>query len=881
MFPNASGAVVREAGTSRTGTSMNVAPSPEAPRPAGDEAKAHVVALLRAGRSGVPTDLLADLMMRLHGDAGFVILRAAAEATERRMQITANEKLRVRERPTGGPCGDYRTARPRQASRPYTTRLYRLDPLEVSCGCPDFRGNSLGLCKHVLAVLADLRRRKKVLELARAQPLPSRAKPELRWSPCKPLTGHGDWMMQIRLHWPMGERKLAARWRELEREFVAGEEDEPMRLRSAHAVDPQRRADLLSRLRSCTDDPALCGWIVEEQERLKTAIGLAPLSSPPAHPRGFRRRLYPYQCDGVGRFLATGRLLLADDMGLGKTTQAIAACHILFRHGAVRRGLLVVPASLKQQWLREWSACTDLPIEVVDGTPEERAACYRRTKRGFLVVNYEQILRDVELAKAWQPDLVLLDEAQRIKNWETKTAATIKQLEVQFRLVLTGTPFENRLAELDSILEWLDRRPLQPMWRLLPFHQLENGEGLQHLDVLRERLAPVMVRRRRQEVLSQLPGRTDTCIDVPLTTVQQEEHDERIQPIAQLLHRAERRPLTRAEFLRLMMLFTEQRILANGMAQFEFEEVWPGIEKARPARALIDSLSMPKLAELQALLHELVVEQERKVVVFSSWRRALRLADWSVAAQLGKHGVRSVFFTGAESQRRRDENIVAFHDDPATRILFATDAGGVGLNLQRAASCCVHFDLPWNPAVFEQRVGRVCRLGQTEKVDVYSLVGENCIETRMAGVLRTKQAAFAAVFDGDSDEVRFEEQGGFLRAARKLVGDDGVALDANVDDADLHRGARLAAESHRAVVDLSVANPQVGSRREVAAPDAIESARGAPSLEPARVRSLLAGLSVQPRSDGGLVIEADRESAAVLAEVLRSLAGAIEGVAAG
>jgi superfamily II DNA or RNA helicase len=289
---------------------------------------------------------------------------------------------------------------------------------------------------------------------------------------------------------------------------------------------------------------------------------------------------------------------------------------------------------------------------------------------------------------------------------------------------------------------------------------------------------------------------------------------------------------------------------------------------------------MPKLAELRALLHELVVEQERKVVVFSAWRRALRLADWAVAAPLQQHGVRSAFFTGAESQRRRDENIVAFHDDPATRILFATDAGGVGLNLQRAASCCVHFDLPWNPAVFEQRVGRVWRLGQTEKVDVYSLIGEGCIETRMAGALQTKQAAFSAVFDGDSDEVRFEEQGGFLRAAKRLVDDDGVVVHADGEDAEMDQGARPATEPGRAVADRSMTEPSVDGGCEGEVPDAREPARGGPILEPARVRSVLAGLCVQPRSEGGLVIAAARESAAVLAEVLRGLAGAIEGAAA-
>ncbi len=862
-----------------------VAPLTTAPEPNGNAARAQVAALLRTGKTGIPADLLTEHTCRLHGDAGFVILLAAAEATQRRLQIAGDEKLRVQQRPADSVFGDYRTAKPRQRPRPYVTRLYRLDPLEASCGCPDFRGNSLGLCKHVLAVLADLGKRKLAFARARLEMPTRRTKPELRWSPHKPLTGAGDWMMQIELHWPVGGREPAARFRELRRDFVARPGGvagaAPLRLGTAHAGDCKRRAALLERLRACADDPALCGWLQDEAQRLETATRLLPLSRPSARPRGFGRQLYPYQREGVARFLATGRLLLADDMGLGKTTQAIAACHVLFGKGFVGRGLLVVPAPLKQQWLREWHACSDVPIAVVEGSPEERAALYRRTKRGFLVVNYEQVLRDLELAKEWRPELVLLDEAQRTKNWETRTAATIKQLQVPFRLVLTGTPFENRLTELDSILEWLDRRPLQPMWRLLPFHQMNGGDGLQHLEILRERLAPVLVRRRRLEVLSQLPGRIDTRIDVPLTATQLEEHDDRNPPIAKLLRISDRRPLTRPEFLRLMQLFTEQRILANGMAQFEFEDVWPGIEKAKPTNALLESLAMPKLAELRTLLHELTVLQERKVVVFSAWRRALRLADWAVAAPLREHGVRSTFFTGAESLRRRNENILAFHEDPATRILFATDAGGVGLNLQHAASCCVHFDLPWNPAVFEQRTARIWRLGQTEKVDVYSLVGEGCIESRMATVLQAKQATFTAVFDGQTDEVRFEQRGGFLGAARSLV--DGVDLPAAAaDEADEESEVVVGSVDDDGLVAASESAPPRSARAVRAEENAGADAgdRPGPTIDPARVRNLLAGLSVEPRGDGGLVLRADRESAAVLAEVLRGLAGAIEDAAA-
>jgi len=198
------------------------------------------------------------------------------------------------------------------------------------------------------------------------------------------------------------------------------------------------------------------------------------------------------------------------------------------------------------------------------------------------VVNYEQLLRDLDVVRAWSPDLVVLDEAQRIKNWATKTALTVKQLDPPFRLVLTGTPMENRIDELASIVEWVDDLALEPKWRLVPWHttpvdgKTEIG-GARNLDTLRSRLAGCMIRRIRKEVLRQLPERTDTRIPIEMTPEQVEEHDALNMPIAQLLSRAKRRPLTQAEFLRLMMLLTTQRIIANGLAQLRFELIWPDL----------------------------------------------------------------------------------------------------------------------------------------------------------------------------------------------------------------------------------------------------------------------------------------------------------------
>src|SRR5262249_23999125 len=134
------------------------------------------------------------------------------------------------------------------------------------------------------------------------------------------------------------------------------------------------------------------------------------------------------------------------------------------------------------------------------------------------------------------------------------------------------------------------------------------------------------------------------------------------------------------------------------------------------------------------------------------------------------------FFTGAESQRRRTQNIVEFHDDPTFCVLFSSDAGGVGLNLQRASNCVINLELPWNPAVLEQRIGRIYRLGQKTPIDVYNLVSEQAIESRISFLVDPKQAFFKGLFDGETDTVRFGEASNFLSRVKKLIDPSAIAV---------------------------------------------------------------------------------------------------------
>jgi hypothetical protein len=377
-----------------------------------------------------------------------------------------------------------------------------------------------------------------------------------------------------------------------------------------------------------------------------------------------------------------------------------------------------------------------------------------------------------------------------------------------------------------------------------------------------------MVRRIRAEVLSQLPARMDTRVPVEMTAEQQEEHDALNMPIAQLLGRARQRPLTQAEFLRLMTLLTTQRIISNGLAQLRFEAIWPDLSRIeRPTESTLRGLASPKLLELRELIGQLVLAQARKVVVFSQWRRMLRLAHWATRDELARERVRAAFFTGEEGQKRRTQNIVDFHDDPTCRVLFATDAGGVGLNLQRAASACINVELPWNPAVLEQRIGRIYRLGQHRPIDVYNLVGEPGIESRIADLVGSKRALFTGLFDGTTDEVAFERSGSFLSRIERIVA---PALGPAPP-----RG-REAAEAEddpaeRAIEALVTAGDESGDAPAPTVPEPTPSA--------ADVQRLFSGLTVQRTSRGGLVIEAPPETASTLAALFGGMAQLLQAAA--
>jgi len=417
-------------------------------------------------------------------------------------------------------------------SNPTSRKTYRLAirgtaPGTNYCSCPDYQINTLGSCKHIEFVLARLAQRRGGKTALRKGYLPPYSEVYLSYgmrrevrfragtSAPAPLVALAGKFFD-----PSGvlkERKLL--------DFPAflkglpNEEDHEVR---------------------CYDD--VMAFIAEHQDAAhRLAIVEARLGEGIASPLFdtiLKTALYPYQREGALFAVRAGRCLIGDDMGLGKTIQTLAAAELMAELFGVERVLVVSPTSLKYQWQSEIEKFTRRTAQVIEGLNHQRRQLYQEPSF-YKLVNYELVARDSDLIRDWAPDLIILDEAQRIKNWKTRTAQSVKSLESPFAIVLTGTPIENRIEELHSIVEFVDRHHLGPLYRFVHKHRVvdEGGKtvGYQKLNEVRGSLKAVMLRRRKEQVLKQLPSRIDKNFLVPMTPEQQAIHDENGEIVAKLV----------------------------------------------------------------------------------------------------------------------------------------------------------------------------------------------------------------------------------------------------------------------------------------------------------------------------------------------------------
>jgi Helicase conserved C-terminal domain/SNF2-related domain len=398
---------------------------------------------------------------------------------------------------------------------------------------------------------------------------------------------------------------------------------------------------------------------------------------------------------------------------------------------------------------------------------------------------------------------------------------TVKQLPSTFAIVLTGTPLENRIEELHSLMEFVDCHQLGPLYRFIHNHRVTDGGGkvvgYRNLESVRSSLKGVMLRRKKSEVLRQLPARLDKNLYVPLTPEQGAIHEDNREIVAKLVSKwRAHRFLCEADQKRMLVALARMRMAADNTYLVDHSTVFG-----------------PKLDELATILDEVVLQGNEKVVVFSQWLRMTELVE----QVLEKLGIGFVHLNGSVPSKKRRGLMTRFKEDPECRVFLSTDAGGVGLNLQ-SGSVVINLDIPWNPAILEQRIARVHRMGQQKGVRVINMISAGSIEERILDLIRFKKSLFAGVLDDDgADTVMVGESQleTFMNSVEEAT-DTLTPPDFSASSQEREEAAED--ETAADVVD------ERGEAAEAAAQDAVSepsSSRGAGSPQPDSLSSLIAG----------------------------------------
>lgn len=486
------------------------------------------------------------------------------------------------------------------------------------------------------------------------------------------------------------------------------------------------------------------------QELMDTLTGKRTLEPLPA-PDSFVGQLRPYQARGVGwlAFLERWGLgaCLADDMGLGKTIQTIAFLqHLQAQEALTGPVLLVCPTSVLGNWEREVKKFgPSLSVQVHHGAKRAKGNTFVSVAKqhDILITSYALVYRDLKLLKRISWRVLVLDEAQNVKNHHAKQAQAVRQLNSEFRIALTGTPVENRLSELWSILDVLNPGYLgdHGFFKRRFAIPIERYGDTDSLNTLRSLVQPFILRRLKtdKDIIQDLPEKQEMTEFCPLTPGQAKRYQELVQASLAEIESAEgiqRRGLILGLLTQLKQVCNHPQLL--------------GLKNKKSKANILQKMSQDsgKVQRLEELLDELIAEGDRALIFtqFAEWGKVLKTY---LEQRLGGE----VFFLyGATRKAQREEMVERFQEDPqAPRIfILSLKAGGTGLNLTRA-NHVFHVDRWWNPAVENQATDRVFRIGQTRNVQVHKFVSQGTLEEKIHDLIESKQAlAEQVVSSGES-----------------------------------------------------------------------------------------------------------------------------------
>ncbi len=457
-----------------------------------------------------------------------------------------------------------------------------------------------------------------------------------------------------------------------------------------------------------------------------------------AVPKEVKATLRTYQNEGV-KWLERLRLMylngiLADDMGLGKTLQAIVAISQLHRQNK-KVSLIVCPTSLLYNWKEEFHKFNaGIKALVIDGVPSQRKKMIENhAQHHVLITSYTLLQKDIESYKAINFSYVILDEAQHIKNRGTRNAKSVKMVQAEHRLILSGTPIENSLDELWSLFDFLMPGFLSGYERFVEkYVRVSGAEQVKNLEYLRKKVAPFILRRMKADVLDDLPPVSENVYHCQLSAVQQELYRSYAASARDELTKLVQRDGFDRVQIHVLATLTRLKQICCHPAIFAKEKPESG-----------DSSKYDMLMDLLQTL----IEGKHKTVIFSQYTRMLQI----MRGDLEQKGIRFEYLDG--SSKNRLEVVKKFNEDAAIPVfLVSLKAGGTGLNLV-GADTVIHYDMWWNPAVENQATDRVHRIGQKNSVSAYKLITLGTIEEKIAEMQKRKKGLVKKVVSCDDEAI--------------------------------------------------------------------------------------------------------------------------------
>ena len=558
------------------------------------------------------------------------------------------------------------------------------------CSCPDYGTNKLGTCKHLIYAFENLNRNMAIVP----EVLPVYPFIEVFLNPFR----------ELKISWFYPEKPIGAVAELLYRYFG-----------NKNYIEDDQVEQFLGFLNNASGFKQILvrPEVMKKVEKAHEAAALKQISKNAHFDFSLLNKpLLPYQETGVQFVTFKTGAILADEIGLDKTSQAIAAAIMKKQFLGFRSTLVICPSSLKITWKNTIESLTNEHAIIVQGTTEERTLLYQSGEAFFKIVNFDTLVRDQHIIRLFPPDLVTIDDAQKIKNYTTVTSSAIKSIPRRHTLLLTSSPPESDLLELYSLVLFVDQELLTPLWEFSYQHCYFNPEnknkvvGYYDLDVLWQRINKIVLRRTKSEVIKQLPQIIN--LDVPVKT-DTRQVSLQIKFASEALSVLSQNIITPYDVRKLSILFEKLRMTASSVSLVE--------ESAKTA---------PKTDELKNILVDKLRNPgiENKVVIITSWQKMSNLIQRMLRIQR----INFVEIQPDMPSHKKKELALMFGKNQDVNVLLTTDDNAKAINFQ-LVDTIINFDISENTYSRNHWPGTIDPLvNRNKSLTIINLISENSVE---------------------------------------------------------------------------------------------------------------------------------------------------------